>query len=73
MDKVLVWSLLIVLMGGPVRGTTGFGAAMVMTPALALLVGARTAVPLSLLLETFAVAPMIPAALALGRVNTYCQ
>lgn len=67
MDKVLAWSLLIALVGGLVRGTTGFGAAMVMTPALALLIGARTAVPLSLLLETFAAAPMIPAAVALAR------
>jgi len=61
MDRVLAWSLLIALAGGLVRGTTGFGAAMVMTPPLALLVGARTAVPVTLLLETFAAAPMLPA------------
>lgn len=67
MDSVLTWSLLIALAGGLVRGTTGFGAAMVMTPPLALLVGARTAVPVTLLLETFAAAPMLPAALALAR------
>lgn len=67
MDDVLTWSLLIALAGGLVRGTTGFGAAMVMTPPLALLVGARTAVPVTLLLETFAAAPMLPAALALAR------
>lgn len=67
MDYVLTWSLLIALTGGLVRGTTGFGAAMVMTPPLALLVGARTAVPVTLLLETFAAAPMLPAALALAR------
>lgn len=67
MDHVLTWSLLIALAGGLVRGTTGFGAAMVMTPPLALLVGARTAVPVTLLLETFAAAPMLPAALALAR------
>lgn len=67
MDYVLTWSLLIALAGGLVRGTTGFGAAMVMTPPLALLVGARTAVPVTLLLETFAAAPMLPAALALAR------
>lgn len=67
MDRVLAWSLLIALAGGLVRGTTGFGAAMVMTPPLALLVGARTAVPVTLLLETFAAAPMLPAAFALAR------
>lgn len=67
MDKLLAWSLLIALVGGLVRGTTGFGAAMVMTPALALLVGARTAVPLALALETVAAAPMIPAAIATAR------
>ncbi|VTU27434.1 sulfite exporter TauE/SafE family protein [Variovorax sp. RA8] len=62
MDRVLAWSLLIALAGGLVRGTTGFGAAMVMTPALTLLMDARTAVPVTLLLETFAAAPMLPAA-----------
>jgi uncharacterized membrane protein YfcA len=67
MDHVLAWSLLIALVGGLVRGTTGFGAAMVMTPPLALLVSARTAVPVTLLLETFAAAPMLPAAFALAR------
>jgi uncharacterized membrane protein YfcA len=67
MDPVLAWSLLIALVGGLVRGTTGFGAAMVMTPPLALLLGARTAVPVTLLLETFAAAPMLPAALAAAR------
>lgn len=67
MNDVLAWSLLIALVGGLVRGTTGFGAAMVMTPPLALLIGARTAVPVTLLLETFAAAPMIPAAVALAR------
>ncbi|GAA4342442.1 hypothetical protein GCM10023165_24200 [Variovorax defluvii] len=67
MDRVLAWSLLIALVGGLVRGTTGFGAAMVMTAPLALLLGPRTAVPVTLLLETFAAAPMLPAALALAR------
>lgn len=40
---------------------------MVMTPALAVLLGRRTAVPVTLLLETFAAAPMMPAALRLAR------
>lgn len=57
----------VAVVGGLVRGTTGFGAAMVMTPALALLLGPRTAIPVTLLLETFAAAPMLPAAVALAR------
>lgn len=67
MDHVLAWSLLIALAGGLVRGTTGFGAAMVMTPPLALLMGPKLAVPVTLLLETFAAAPMLPAAVVLAR------
>jgi uncharacterized membrane protein YfcA len=67
MDSTLLWALLIALVGGLVRGTTGFGAAMVMTPSLALLMGPKVAVPVALLLETFAAAPMLPAAAALAR------
>lgn len=70
MDAILAWSLLIAGIGGLVRGTTGFGAAMVMTPALALLMDARVAVPITLLLETFAAAPMLPAAWRTARVRT---
>lgn len=65
MDQTLLIGLLIALVGGLVRGTTGFGAAMVMTPALALLIGPKSAVPVTLLLETFAALPMLPAA---GRI-----
>ncbi len=67
MSTTLVWALLIAGVGGLVRGTTGFGAAMVMTPPLALLLGPKTAVPISLLLETFAAAPMLPAAARIAR------
>jgi uncharacterized membrane protein YfcA len=67
MDQTLTIGLLIALVGGLVRGTTGFGAAMVMTPALALLIGAKTAVPVTLLLETFAALPMLPAAARIAR------
>ena len=67
MDRTLALGLLIALGGGLVRGTTGFGAAMVMTPALALLVGPRMAVPVTLLLETFAAIPMLPAAASIAR------
>ena len=67
MDRTLALGLLIALVGGLVRGTTGFGAAMVMTPALALLIGPKTAVPVTLLLETFAAVPMLPAAARIAR------
>lgn len=67
MDGTLAWALLIAAVGGLVRGTTGFGAAMVMTPPLALLLGPKVAVPVTLLLETFAAAPMLPAAVRLAR------
>lgn len=67
MDHVLIWGLVTAFVGGLVRGTTGFGAAMVMTPPLALLLGPKVAVPVTLLLETFAAAPMLPAAVALAR------
>ena len=42
---------------------------MVMAPPLALILGPKMAVPLTLLLETFAAAPMLPGALALARLR----
>ncbi len=66
-EPILLCAMLVGLLGGLVRGTTGFGAAMVMTPPLALLIGPRSAVPVTLLLETFAAASMLPAALPLAR------
>ena len=44
---------------GAVRGITGFGGAMVMAPALALLLGPKLAVPVVLMLESVAAAPML--------------
>jgi uncharacterized membrane protein YfcA len=67
LDTTLLFGLLIALVGGLVRGTTGFGAAMVMAPVLALLIGPRSAVPVTLLLETFAALPMLPAAARIAR------
>lgn len=67
METSLALGLLIALVGGLVRGTTGFGAAMVMTPALSLVIGPRAAVPVTLLLETFAALPMLPAAARIAR------
>lgn len=67
MDTTLLIGVLIALVGGLVRGTTGFGAAMVMAPVLALLIGPRSAVPVTLLLETFAALPMLPSAARIAR------
>ena len=44
---------------GVVRGITGFGGAMVMAPPLALLLGPQLAVPVILVLESVAAAPML--------------
>jgi uncharacterized membrane protein YfcA len=67
LDSTLVTAMGVGLLGGLVRGTTGFGAAMVMTPLLALMLGPRIAVPVTLLLESVAALPMVPAAIALAR------
>lgn len=50
---------LVAALAGVVRGVTGFGGALVMTPPLALLLGPRLAVPVVLLLECIAAAPML--------------
>jgi uncharacterized membrane protein YfcA len=52
----------IVAAGGLVRGVTGFGGAMVMTPPLTLLMGPTTAVATALLLETIPAAYLLPGA-----------
>lgn len=46
-------------LAGVIRGITGFGGAMVMSPPLALLLGPLLAVPVVLLLESVAAAPMV--------------
>lgn len=52
----------IAAIGGLIRGATGFGGAMVMTPILSVLLGPIPAVASALLLETFAAFSMFPAA-----------
>ena len=49
----------IAIAAGIVRGITGFGGAMVMSPPLALLLGPRLMVPVVLLLEGIAALPMV--------------
>ena len=55
----LIGAMTIAGLGGVVRGATGFGGAMVMTPVLSVLLGPITAVIGALLLETFAAFPML--------------
>ncbi|HEX6795966.1 MAG TPA: sulfite exporter TauE/SafE family protein [Casimicrobiaceae bacterium] len=49
----------IAIAAGAVRGITGFGGSMVMSPPLALLLGPRVTVPVVLLLESVIAAPML--------------
>ena len=56
---LLAAAFAIAAVAGAVRGITGFGGAMVMTPPLALLFGPSLAVPVVLLLESIAAAPML--------------
>jgi uncharacterized membrane protein YfcA len=55
----LATAIAIAAAAGVVRGITGFGGAMVMSPPLALLLGARLTVPVVLLLESIVAAPML--------------
>ena len=57
--EVLAWSIAIAALAGVIRGITGFGGAMVMSPPLALLLGPLVTVPVVLLLESVAAAPML--------------
>ena len=55
----LILAIAIAIAAGGVRGITGFGGAMVMSAPLALLFGARTTVPVVLLLESLVALPML--------------
>lgn len=52
-------TLVVITIGGFVRGLTGFGGGMVMAPVLSLLLGPQQAVAISLGLESFAVLPLL--------------
>lgn len=58
-STTLIAAIVIAIAAGVVRGITGFGGAMVMSPPLALLLGPRLAVPVVLLLESIVAAPML--------------
>jgi uncharacterized membrane protein YfcA len=57
--EVLAVAFAIAVAAGAVRGITGFGGAMVMTPPLAWLHGPAFAVPIALLLESVVASPML--------------
>jgi uncharacterized membrane protein YfcA len=57
--ELVAAALAIAAIAGVVRGITGFGGAMVMTPPLALLFSPALVVPVVLLLESVAAAPML--------------
>lgn len=63
MDMPQLAAIGIVSLAGLVRGTTGFGGAMLMTPVLSVLIGPVDAVVTSLILETAAALVMFPEAL----------
>ena len=57
--EILALAAAIGALAGVIRGITGFGGAMVMSPPLALLLGPLLTVPVVLLLESVAAAPMV--------------
>lgn len=59
--ETLALAVAIAALSGVIRGITGFGGAMVMSPPLALLLGPLVTVPVVLLLESVAAAPMLVA------------
>jgi uncharacterized membrane protein YfcA len=63
------------LLAGTVRGFSGFGSALVLSPLLSALYGPATAVPVALLLELALAVPFVPPALRLAdraRVAVLC-
>jgi uncharacterized protein len=56
---VLALAAVVAALAGVIRGITGFGGAMVMSPPFALLLGPLVAVPVVLLLEGIAAMPML--------------
>jgi uncharacterized membrane protein YfcA len=63
------------VVAGGLRGFSGFGSALVLSPALSAVYGPETAVPVALLLEFALAVPFVPPALRLidrGRVALLC-
>jgi len=53
------------VLAGVVRGFSGFGSAMILTPALSALYGPAVAVPIALVMELLVSAPLLPGAVRL--------
>src|ERR1035437_7786990 len=70
MDMIELAAIGIVTLAGIVRGVTGFGGAMLMTPVLSGLIGPVSAVVTALILETAAALGMFPDALPKARWRT---
>lgn len=70
MTYLFAISLLISLAGGVIRGMTGFGGSLIMTPLLSMLFDPRRVVPPVLLIEAFAAAPMLAKAAGLAHYRT---
>ena len=70
MDLTTLAAIAIVTMAGFVRGVTGFGGAMLMTPILSVLIGPVPAVVTALILETAAALVMFPDALPKAQWRT---
>jgi uncharacterized membrane protein YfcA len=70
MDMTQLAVVGIVTVAGFVRGTTGFGGAMLMSPILSVLIGPVPAVVTALLLETGAALVMFPDAIPKARWST---
>jgi hypothetical protein len=69
MSEALFASVAIALAGGLIRGITGFGGSLVMTPALSVMFEPQLVIPVVLLLEAFAAAPSLAGALRQARLK----
>ncbi len=67
--EAIALAVVVAALAGVIRGITGFGGAMVMSPPFALILGPLVMVPVVLLLEGVAAAPMVAAARRLVRWN----
>jgi uncharacterized membrane protein YfcA len=70
-----VAAVMAAVIAGGLRGFSGFGSALVLSPALSAVYGPETAVPVALLLELALAVPFVPPAMRLidrGRVGLLC-
>jgi uncharacterized membrane protein YfcA len=66
-DATLIASVIIVIAAGMIRGITGFGGSMVMTPVLSAMFDPKLVIPVVLLLEAFVAAPALGDAVRKAR------